>query len=171
MASPQSDMTTSRCSLIICGKQEAVQMEHRRRIGSMPRSNCDPAPAAIDPVSGTGQRTFHDVDTAHQFVGSFRCRHRVLWPSPLGLWKGYLLRGGYHISRSGFSLYCACAPLRANSASLRLRIADARHRCLVEWYDKPDNGPTHWIVFQLDAAVMGLDKRPANGQSQAQAIG
>jgi len=45
------------------------------------------------------------------------------------------------------------------------------HRCLVEWYDKPDNGPTHWIVLQADAAVMGLNKCLANGQSQAQAIG
>jgi len=41
----------------------------------------------------------------------------------------------------------------------------------VEWYEKPDNGPTQWIVLQADAAVMGLNKRLANGQSQAQAIG
>ena len=55
--------------------------------------------------------------------------------------------------------------------SLRLEIADARHRCLVEWYDKPHNGPTQWILLQADAAVMSLNKRFANGQPQPQAIG
>jgi len=77
----------------------------------MPRSNCDPAPAAIDPVSGTGKRTFDNVDTAHQFVGGFRCRRRVLWPSALGLWQGYLLRAGHYISGSSRSLHCARTPL------------------------------------------------------------
>jgi len=50
MGSPHSDMTTSRRSLMSCGKQEAVQTDHPRRIGFMPRSNCGPKPA-IDPHS------------------------------------------------------------------------------------------------------------------------
>jgi hypothetical protein len=54
----------------------------------MPRSNCDRAPTAIDPISGTGKKTFHNVDTAHHCLGGFRCRHRVLWPSQMGLGRG-----------------------------------------------------------------------------------
>jgi hypothetical protein len=43
MASPHSDMMTSQPSLMNFGKLEAVQADHRKKIGSMPQKNCDPA--------------------------------------------------------------------------------------------------------------------------------
>lgn len=52
MALRLSDIMTSRPSLIICGKPGAVQMDHPKRTGSMPRKNCDRAPA-IDHCGAT----------------------------------------------------------------------------------------------------------------------
>jgi hypothetical protein len=41
MASSHSDMTTSRPWLMSSGKPGAVRADHRRKIGSVPRKNCD----------------------------------------------------------------------------------------------------------------------------------
>jgi hypothetical protein len=54
MASPDSDMMTSQPSLMNSGKLEAVQTDHRKKIGSMPQKNCDPALTPVDPVLGEG---------------------------------------------------------------------------------------------------------------------
>jgi uncharacterized protein YjbJ (UPF0337 family) len=43
MASPHSDMMTSQPWLMNSGKLEAVQTDHRKKIGSMQQKNCDPA--------------------------------------------------------------------------------------------------------------------------------
>lgn len=75
----------------------------------MRRKNCGPKPG-IDPYSKV-RREIRNVDTAHQFVGGLRCRRRVLWPSPLGLWQGYLLRVRHHIVGFSSSLHSARAPL------------------------------------------------------------
>jgi hypothetical protein len=32
------------------GRLEGVQKDHRRKIGSMPQNNCDPAPTRVNPV-------------------------------------------------------------------------------------------------------------------------
>ena len=52
MASPHSDMMTSQPSLMNSGKLEAVQTDHRKKIGSMPQKNCDPALTPGDLVRG-----------------------------------------------------------------------------------------------------------------------
>ena len=43
MAFPHSDMTTSRPWPMNSGTREAAQMDRRKKIGSGPRKNCDPA--------------------------------------------------------------------------------------------------------------------------------
>jgi len=40
-------MMTSQPSLMNCGKREAVQTGHRKRIGSVPQKNCGPAPGTF----------------------------------------------------------------------------------------------------------------------------
>ncbi len=50
MASPHSDMLRSPPSLMSTGKREAVQTDHRKKIGSTRRKICDPALASVDPV-------------------------------------------------------------------------------------------------------------------------
>jgi hypothetical protein len=52
MALLHSDMMTSQPSLMSSGKLEAVPTDHRKKIGSMPQKNCDPALAPGDPVLG-----------------------------------------------------------------------------------------------------------------------
>ena len=52
MASPRSDMMTSRPSLMNCGKLEVVQTDRRKKTGFMPQNNCDPAPTPADPALG-----------------------------------------------------------------------------------------------------------------------
>ena len=43
-------MLTSRPWRISCGSLEAVPKDHRRKIGSMPQNNCDPALTLFNPV-------------------------------------------------------------------------------------------------------------------------
>jgi len=52
MGQPSSDMTTSRPSRINYGKQEAAQKDPRKKTGSMPPNNYDPAPTPVNPVLG-----------------------------------------------------------------------------------------------------------------------
>jgi hypothetical protein len=48
MASRRSVTLISQPSLIDSGKLEAVQTDHRKKIGSMPHKNCDPALTPVD---------------------------------------------------------------------------------------------------------------------------
>jgi hypothetical protein len=52
MASRRSATLTSQPSLMNSGKLEAVQTDHRKKIGSVPQKNCDPALTPADPVLG-----------------------------------------------------------------------------------------------------------------------
>src|ERR1700730_4146308 len=52
MALPHSDMLTSKPSPMNSGKREAVQTDLRKKTGSMPQKNCDPALTPVDPVLG-----------------------------------------------------------------------------------------------------------------------
>ena len=47
-----SDTMTSRPSLMNSGKRVAVHTDHRKKIGSVPQKNCDPALTPADPVLG-----------------------------------------------------------------------------------------------------------------------
>ena len=65
---PREDMGSQRSATLISqpllmnsGKREAVQTDHRKKIGSMPQSNCAPALAVVDPVLGdNGRRLYED---------------------------------------------------------------------------------------------------------------
>jgi|CZKS01.1.fsa_nt_gi hypothetical protein len=50
MALQHSDMLRSRPSLMNSGKLGAVPTDHRRKIGSRPRKNCDLALIPVDPA-------------------------------------------------------------------------------------------------------------------------
>jgi hypothetical protein len=54
MASPLSGTMTSPPSLMNFGGLEAVRTDHRKRIGSMPPKNCDPALTPVDPAGDHG---------------------------------------------------------------------------------------------------------------------
>lgn len=51
-ASLHSGTMKSQPSLMSSGKREVVQTDHRKKIGSMQRNNCDPASTPVDPASG-----------------------------------------------------------------------------------------------------------------------
>ena len=46
---------TSQPWLMNCGKLEVVQTDHRKKTGSMPQNNCDPASTPADPALGDQQ--------------------------------------------------------------------------------------------------------------------
>src|ERR1700693_5800074 len=52
MASPLSDVMISLPSRMSCGKRGAVRTDHRKKIGIMPRKNCDPTLTLVDPALG-----------------------------------------------------------------------------------------------------------------------
>jgi hypothetical protein len=64
MASPHSDTMTSQRSLMNSGKLEAVQTDHRKRIGSMPRKNYDPALIPVHRVelANKNESKFHILE-------------------------------------------------------------------------------------------------------------
>ena len=53
---------------------------------------------------------------------------------------------------------------KAQKGDLQRCLHGARVPLRLRRYDKPDNGPTHRIVLQADASVMGFNKRLANCQ-------
>jgi len=68
MASPHSGIRTLQRSLTNSGGREAVQRVHRRKIGSMPRSNCDLTSRPI-PSAARRRRGLSRMRAGMEFAG------------------------------------------------------------------------------------------------------
>ena len=82
MASPHSDMLRSRPWLMNTGKREAVRTDHRKKIGSMRRKNCDPALAPVDPVLPGSQFSACQAVPANRASATFGGRSAICPRSP-----------------------------------------------------------------------------------------
>ena len=78
MASPHSDMLTSQLSLMNSGKREVAQMARRKKTGSRPRKNCDPALTPVDPVLPGSQFSACQAVPANRASATFGGRSAIL---------------------------------------------------------------------------------------------
>ena len=97
MASSPSDTMKSRPSLMNSGKREAVQTDRRRKIGFMPRKNCDPAPTPVDlgPSSNECPKCGTEMEPIETGVGGPSLEHLHLCPGCyLVMWSD---QNGFHV--------------------------------------------------------------------------